>query len=245
MKFLVFQHIDCEHPGIFRDLMRDDGVTYDAVELDANEPIPDFDAYDALLVMGGPMDVWEADALPWMQAEIRAISDWVRSGRPYLGFCLGHQLLATALGGEVGPAARPEIGVMPVTLTSAGTSHWFFSGAPAAFHTLQWHSAEVTDLPEDATVLADSEACMVNAMAWGDNAVSVQFHVELTPTTVAEWGDIPAYANALENALGEGAMAGMQSESDRRMGEFNALSSLLYRNFAARVRAANAVTQND
>jgi len=73
MRVLVFQHIAIEHPGIFRDFLAADGVAWDAVELDAGDPIPPLDGYDALLVMGGPMDVWEEDAHPWLAAEKRAI----------------------------------------------------------------------------------------------------------------------------------------------------------------------------
>src|SRR5215831_14740053 len=71
MRFLVFQHIAIEHPGIFRDFFAADGIAWDAVELDAGEAIPSFDGYDALWVMGGPMDVWETDRHPWLVARCR------------------------------------------------------------------------------------------------------------------------------------------------------------------------------
>lgn len=238
MKFLVFQHIECEHPGIFRDLMREDGVSWDTVEIDEGETIPGPNGYDALLVMGGPMDVWETEQYPWLKPEIEFINQWVQSGRPYLGFCLGHQLLALAMGGDVGPAVQPEIGVMPVTLTDSGRQHWFFTGCGAEMMSLQWHSAEVTKVPNRGTVLASSEACLVNALGWGDRAVSVQFHVELTPSTVDEWGEIPAYAKALEKALGPNGMIEMQRGADHNMEQFNRLSSTLYSNFSKMVRQA-------
>jgi GMP synthase-like glutamine amidotransferase len=100
VKLLVFQHIECEHPGIFRALLDEAEIQWDAVELPAGERIPDFGAYDALWVMGGPMDVWEEDECPWLVPEKAAIRHWVCDlKKPYLGFCLGHQLLADALGG--------------------------------------------------------------------------------------------------------------------------------------------------
>lgn len=238
MRFLVFQHIACEHPGIFCDLMRQDGVAWDAVQLDEGGIIPDFADYDALLVMGGPMDVWQTDSHPWLVAEMAAIEKWVRAGHPYLGFCLGHQLLAAALGGEVGAAKTPEIGILPVHLTGDGKAHWLFGDCPPQFPTLQWHSAEILRAPPGAVVLADSPLCKVNAMAWGAKAVSVQFHIELTKNTVGEWGEVPAYAAALDSALGEGALARLEDSAARRMAEFNKLSEILYRNFAAVCRAA-------
>ena len=105
MHILVLQHADVEHPGIFRRFLEEDGHTYDAVELDAGETLPSIDGYDALWVMGGPMDVWQEDEHPWLVQEKSYINECVEDrGLPYLGLCLGHQLLAEALGGNVGPS---------------------------------------------------------------------------------------------------------------------------------------------
>ena len=165
------------------------------------------------------------------------IREWVGgSRRPFLGFCLGHQLLAEAMGGEVGPAAEPEIGVMPVRLTDAGRASPFLRGVPDEFPCLQWHSAEVIRVPAGAEVLVSSPACAVNALSWAEHAFSVQFHVELTPSTVAEWGEIPEYAGALEAALGEGARARLDAGAAANMPAFAALARTLYRNFMAAVR---------
>src|SRR3972149_7849453 len=96
MKFLVLQHLAVEHPGVLRDFWHDAGVTWDAVELDEGEAIPsDLAGYDAMIAMGGPMDVWQEDAHPWLKTEKAAIRDWVVGrGGPFPGICLGHQLLA-------------------------------------------------------------------------------------------------------------------------------------------------------
>lgn len=234
MRILVFQHIACEHPGIFRDFLAEDRIEWDAVELDAGEPIPPFDGYDALVVMGGPMDVWQTDAHPWLDSEIEAIRNWVvRDRRPYFGFCLGHQLLAVALGGEVGPAQRPEIGVLPVKLTDAGASSPFLTNVARKFACLQWHSAEVTRVPVDAKVLCTSSDCHVNAMSWAEHAFSVQFHVEITGNTVTEWGTVPEYADALEKSLGKDALAELNASAAQKMPELNSISRDLYNNFMA------------
>ena len=236
MRVLVLQHIACEHPGIFRDFMAEDGIKWRAVELDEGEPIPDLDAFDVLISMGGPMDVWQKDEHPWIASELAAIREWVgEAGRPFLGFCLGHQLLAEALGGAVGPAAQSEIGVMPVQLTEAGRRSPFLEGVPEEFPCLQWHGAEVTRAPAGAEVLVSSPVCAVNALSVGDHAFSVQFHVELTPTTVSDWGEIPEYAQALEGALGEGALPRLDAEAAANMPAFASLSRTLYRNFMAAV----------
>ncbi len=137
MRFLVFQHVAAEHPGSLRDLMRADGVVWDTVELDEGEAIPPLDGYDALLVFGGPMDVWQEAEHPWLVPEKAAIRAWTAQDRPYLGVCLGHQLLADALGGRVGLMAAPEVGVREIELTAAGRAPPLLAGLPSPCPTLQ------------------------------------------------------------------------------------------------------------
>ena len=245
-RILVFQHIPIEHPGVFRDFMREDGVEWRAVELDAGEPIPDLGGHDALWVMGGPMDVWEDDLHPWLEAERAAIREAVLERRmPFFGFCLGHQLLAQALGGEVGPAAEPEIGIFDVELTEAGRASPLFEGVPMVHGCLQWHGAEVLEPPPGARVLAASPACAVQALGVGDRAFSVQYHVEITERTVPEWGAVPAYGQGLERALGPGALARFEADAAAGMAGFNRNARRLYDNFMRIVRQARVGSAED
>ncbi len=237
MHFLVFQHIEVEHPGIFRDFMRADGVTWDAVDLDMGEPIPALDGYDALIVMGGPMDVWQEDAHPWLVPEKAAIRAAVAErGLPTLGVCLGHQLLAEALGGKVGPMATPEVGILDVELTEAGRTDPLFAGIAPVSPALQWHGAEVSTAPEGATVLARSPLCAVQAFHLPPLAYGIQYHVELTPDTVSEWGEIPAYAASLDKVMGAGALERLKAEAAAAMPGFNADARKLYDNFMSGIR---------
>lgn len=229
MHLLVLQHERVEHPGIFRDFLRSDGHSWDAVELDEGEALPSLDGYDALWVMGGPMDVWQEDQHPWLKDEKAIIREAVVDRTmPFLGLCLGHQLLAEALGGTVGPSKTPEIGVLNVEITDPNP---LFEGMPSTIGCLQWHSAEVTALPDGARVLAHSPACAVQAMAWKTHAYALQFHMEIEADTVANWAHISEYADALDQAMGERAVSRLEAECAARMKTFNTHAKQLYDNW--------------
>ncbi|MBM3519030.1 MAG: type 1 glutamine amidotransferase, partial [Alphaproteobacteria bacterium] len=152
-------------------------------------------------------------------------------GMPFLGICLGHQLLGAALGGEVGPMARPEVGLCQVALTEAGRNDPLLAGSPDRFTVLQWHSSAVLAPPAGAVTLATSPDCAIQAMRFGRLAYGVQYHVELTQATVPEWACVPAYEAALDRVMGAGALHRLESAAAAQLATFNRDARRLYDNF--------------
>jgi GMP synthase-like glutamine amidotransferase len=229
LNLIVLQHAAVEHPGIFADFFREDGFEMHTVELDEGEPIPDLERFDVMIVMGGPQDVWQEDQHAWLRPEKEAIRKFVADmQRPYLGVCLGHQLLADSLGGRVVPGNTPEIGVLAVSRTSAGKSDPVFSDLPSRLKVLQWHGAEVTAVPDGAAVMASSEVCPIQAFRYGPHAYGLQFHMEVNVNTVAAWAAIPEYARSLEEAMGANGVQQLEQQVSSELSNFNRDARALY-----------------
>ena len=176
MNVLVLQHIACEPPGAYEDVLLERGASIHRVELDEGESLPDWRSFDAIVAMGGPMSAGDDSELPWLTDEKRVIGEAVRKGVPYWGVCLGVQLLAASLGARVYAGATPEVGVMPVSLTEEALSDPVFTGLPRDLLTFQWHG-DTFDLPEGGILLASSPAYPNQAFRWGVGAYGVQFHL--------------------------------------------------------------------
>jgi GMP synthase-like glutamine amidotransferase len=213
---LVLQHIACEPPGVYEDVLRERDAVLERVELDEGEEIP-HETYDAIVAMGGPMSVNDEDRLPWLAREKRYVAEAVRSGTPYWGVCLGVQLLAASLGGRVYAGEEPEVGLLPVTLTEAAAKDPVFSEAPPELVTLQWHG-DTFDLPEGAVRLAGSPSYPNQAFRYA-NGYGVQFHLEVSTAMAHEWSEVPEYAAALERVLGPGATTDFVARIEERSAE--------------------------
>jgi GMP synthase (glutamine-hydrolysing) len=207
---LALQHIACEPPAAFEDELRSRGLDLVRVELDEGEPLPDWREFPGLVVMGGPMGAYEEDEHPWLVAEKRLIREAAQAGQPVWGVCLGAQLLAASLGAAVYPGPAAEVGILPVELTAAAADDPVFRDVRGSFPTLQWHG-DTFDLPAGATLLASSPAYTNQAFVY-KRAYALQFHLEVSPELVQQWGDVPAYAESLRAILGPGALERLVGE---------------------------------
>ena len=235
MEVIVLQHIKVEDPGYIKDLMLDDGVKLTTIELDEGEKIPNnLSKYDAMFCMGGPMDTWMEDKYPWLIDEKEKIKNFVVNlKKPYLGFCLGCQLLGEVIGGKVVKSNKPEIGMLDVKFSENKNNDLLFSKFPEKITSLQWHSYEVQELEnnKDVTLIASSPETKFQIFKYKNHAYGIQFHIEIKNTTVGEWGCVPEYKAALENQLGPGALGKFDQEAKINMASMNKYSQILYNKF--------------
>jgi GMP synthase (glutamine-hydrolysing) len=217
MRVLALQHIACEPPGVYEDVLVERGALIHRVELDEGEPLPDWRGFDAIVAMGGPMSATDDAALPWLTAEKRLIGEAVRLGTPFWGVCLGVQLLAASLGARVYPGPEPEVGLLPVEITPEGRADPVFADAPDDLVTLQWHG-DTFDLPDGAVRLASSPAYPNQAFRF-DAAYGVQFHLEVSREMAREWAEVPAYTASLVQTLGPGSAADFLRRIEERSAE--------------------------
>lgn len=235
---LAFQHMDDEPPGLFGRFLHEQGAELDVVMLHRGETIPSLAPYDFLLVMGGAMDVWETGQYPWLTDEIAAVREWtIHRNRPFMGVCLGLQILAEALGGEVGLARAAEVGFGRVELNALGLAHPLMQGLSPSLKVMQWHHAEVTKVPQGAEVLASSAVSPVQIMSVGRDILATQFHGELTPALIDRWAHIPQYLEWLDAAMGPNAYARVKAQSRPQMPKIERMGRIMFRNLIANRRS--------
>jgi len=235
MEVIVLQHINVEDPGYIKDLMIAENVKLTTIELDEGEKIPsDLNKFDAMFCMGGPMDTWMEKEYPWLIEEKKKIKEFVVDlKKPYLGFCLGCQLLGEVVGGKVVKSNNPEIGMLNINFSENKKNDLLFSQFPEKITSLQWHSYEVKNLENNnnVTLIASSPETKYQIFKYKNHAYGIQFHIEVKDTTVGEWGCVPEYKSALEKQLGDGALDRFEKDSQKHMPNMNEYSKILYENF--------------
>ncbi len=235
MKFLSLQHIAIEDPGTFKDFLLEDGHTLTTIQLDEGDTIPsNLNEFDAILCMGGPMDTHMEKEYPWLVPEKKAIAEYVLNlEKPFLGFCLGCQLLGEVLGGKVIQSSPPEIGVLDIHSKEDIKTDPVFNFLPPSFKALQWHSYEVVGLEENQniTILGSSLTTKYQIFGYKKHAYGIQFHLEIRNTTVDDWAKVPEYKNALEQSLGSEALPKMKNAVKAEIFTMQNQCKMLYQNF--------------
>lgn len=183
MKIHCLMHVPFEGPAQIADWAESRGHPIAFSHLFAGDALPELDAFDRLVVMGGPMGVGDEDRYPWLRAEKVLIREAIEAGRSLVGVCLGAQLIAEALGASVTRNLHQEIGWFPVRLTEAARIHPLCKDLPAELQVLHWHG-DTFALPPNALHLAASEACAQQGFLVDGRILGLQFHLEMTPTSL-------------------------------------------------------------
>ena len=235
MKFLSLQHIAIEDPGTFKDFLLADGHTLTTIQLDEGDTIPsNLNEFDAMLCMGGPMDTFMEQEHPWLVPEKKAIGEYVLNlKKPFLGFCLGCQLLGEVLGGRVVSSEPPEIGVLDINIIDDAKQDPVFNFLPNSIKALQWHSYEVQGLEtiDGVEVIGSSPSTKYQIFGYNNHAYGIQFHIEIRKSTVDDWAAVPEYKNALEQSLGKEALPEMKNSVNQEIDTMMQQCNQLYKNF--------------
>ena len=235
LNILSLQHIKIEDPGTFKDYLLKDGHQITTIQLDEGDQIPkNLGEFDAMLCMGGPMDTHMEKEYPWLVAEKKAIKEYVLDiKKPFLGFCLGCQLLGEVLGGKVVKSNPPEIGVLDINMNELSKKDPLFNFLPSTIKGLQWHSYEVQGLENNVKVkiIGSSPTTKYQIFGYNNLAYGIQFHIEIRDSTVGEWAQVPEYKSALEQSLGQEALPEMKRMVDQEIMTMMNHCNLLYKNF--------------
>ncbi len=235
-EWLVLRHVEHEHIGTLADVFGRAKIAYRYADLFQNDPVPETASdLGGLVVMGGPMGVYESDRYPFLKPEQLLIRRAAEDGLPVLGICLGAQLIASALRARVYPGPHKEIGWYPVELTAPGDD--FTAGLPASFMAFHWHG-DTFDLPSGAVRLFRSRLYENQGFRLGRNVLALQFHFEVNAAMIGEWLDDSGCRSEL-------AAAGLAAEPIRRDteqwgGQLEKLSAQVFDRFLGLVLGTSA-----
>jgi GMP synthase-like glutamine amidotransferase len=173
-----FQHVPFEGLGVIEKWVAKERCHLSATHFYESHSLPELDSIDWLIIMGGPMGVYDEAIFPWLIPEKEFVKKAIDAGKVVIGICLGAQLIASALGAPVYPNKEREIGWFPVQLTEAAKKNLFFSFMPTELSVFHWHG-DTFDLPVGAELMAESSACKNQAFVSNDKVIGLQFHFEV------------------------------------------------------------------
>ena len=225
---LVFQNEECEHLGVFSKILNENNISYQYIKLYEEEEIPNLNDYSAIIILGGPMNVYEERKYPFLKKENSSIKEALKINKPMLGICLGAQIIARAAGAKVYPAKRKEIGWFTIDLTVEGRDDTVFKGLERQLSVFQWHG-DTFDMPTESKKLATSNLIPNQAFSIGETTYALQFHLEVTKQMISEW--VNRYANELASLKEEVDTDKMMKYSEQYIQPLNKHASLLFLNF--------------
>jgi|TARA_B100000959_G_scaffold278860_1_gene337968 GMP synthase-like glutamine amidotransferase len=229
----VFQNEECEHLGVFSKILNENNISYQYIKLYEEEEIPNLNDYSAIIILGGPMNVYEERKYPFLKKENSSIKEALKINKPMLGICLGAQIIARAAGAKVYPAKRKEIGWFTLNLTTGGIENDVFRGLERQFTVFQWHG-DTFDIPSGSIKLAKSNLFPNQAFSIGKTIYALQFHLEVTKKMILEW--VNRYEDELVTLKEEVDPDEMLKSSEHHIQPLNNHAFLLFSNFLHLIR---------
>jgi GMP synthase-like glutamine amidotransferase len=229
----VFQNEECEHLGVFSKILNENNISYQYIKLYEEEEIPNLNDYSAIIILGGPMNVYEERKYPFLKKENSSIKEALKINKPMLGICLGAQIIARAAGAKVYPAKRKEIGWFTLNLTTGGIENDVFRGLERQFTVFQWHG-DTFDIPSGSIKLAKSNLFPNQAFSIGKTIYALQFHLEVTKKMILEW--VNRYEDELVTLKEEVDPDKMLKSSEHHIQPLNNHAFLLFSNFLHFIR---------
>ncbi len=217
MKLHWLQHVPFEGLGFIEEWAKAHNAEICVTRLFLNDPLPEISEFDLLIVMGGPMGIYDYDEHPWLTRETEFIRKAIAADKCILGICLGAQLIADALDAMVYPGPQKEIGWFPIR-RAVDAPHLI----PEELVVFHWHG-DTFDIPDGAVRLASSEACQNQGFVYNDRVIGLQFHMETTPESMEalmnhcghELVDAPYIQTADQMRSGQANMAQINSVMER------------------------------
>jgi GMP synthase-like glutamine amidotransferase len=198
MNVLIVKHVNIEGSGLIEKCLSQEKIPCMIFDLSLGMHLPKLDHFTHIIILGGPMNVYEEDRYPFLREEDLFIKEAIQRGKQILGVCLGSQLIAKALGAKVSKAPMKEIGWYDVSLTEIGSQDVLFSNLPKTFSVFQWHG-DTFEIPKGGKLLATSTSVPHQAFRYGENTYGLQFHPEVTEAMIHEW--METYEEEFKNSL--------------------------------------------
>jgi GMP synthase (glutamine-hydrolysing) len=182
MKVHYLQHVSYEDPAYILEWFEEEDHDISYTRLHRDEPLPTSDDYDLLLIMGGPMSIYDYATYPWLKDEKWFIEEALDNNKHIIGICLGAQILADVLGARISKNDDVEIGWFPIRKTQQAKST-IFDSLPENFTTFHWHG-DTFEIPQGGVWVAESEACRNQAFLYSNNVLGLQYHMEITKESI-------------------------------------------------------------
>ncbi len=184
MKIHFLEHVPFETPAYIETIARNRNYSFEKTRLFSDDPFPRQADFDLLVIMGGPMNVYETHEFPWLEKEKKFIASAIENEKKIIGICLGAQLLADVLGAKVFKNEHKEIGWYEVRLTAESKNARLLESIPDSFFAFHWHG-DTFEIPQGAICVGSSAACRNQGFIYNNNIIGLQFHLELTAPDIS------------------------------------------------------------